>query len=281
MYKGIIIDNFDDNCLEQDSEIIQFPSLTEDKYLINKSFNSSLEDFIIRTGIDRDMLLDGQKIIDSFFPSVKADIFISHSHKDVEKVKEFAKIIYIKTGLISFIDSEVWEFADDLLRQIDNEFCRKYDGYYSYEKRNISTSYVHMMLNTALLNMIDSCECLFFLNTPNSFNTEQEIENTTFSPWIYSELSMANTIRQRVPPRYKDVEKSLLEQSVAQFSQEDSQQDLSIVLKPRTSSFISCNFKQLQDWLDNCTISKKLKNLDDLYKSIDSKPSVKKGGFKW
>lgn len=276
MYKGFIIDDFDNNSdfssLSSRSvpEILRFANLTESDYLINESFNSSLKDFIIQDSVDRDVILDGQKIIDNYFPEVYADIFISHSHKDVEKAKDFAKIIYHKTGLVSFIDSEVWEYANDLLRKIDDVYCPNSDDTYSYEKRNVSTAYVHMMLNTALLSMIDRCECLFFLSTPNSFNTEEEIENTTFSPWIYSELSMANAIEKKMPARFTDIEKSLLEQSVEQFSQEDSAPELKIALKPKTENLIECSGSQIKYWLSNCEAHKKLENLDGLYNIFKS-----------
>lgn len=271
MYKGFIIDDFDNNsdfsnlCSRSTTEILRFSNLTESDYLINESFNSSLKDFIIQDSVDRDVILDGQKIIDNYFPEVHADIFISHSHRDVQKVQDFAKTIYHKTGLVSFIDSEVWKYADDLLRQIDDACCPNFDGTYSYEKRNVSTAYVHMMLNTALLSMIDRCECLFFLSTPNSYNTDEEIENTTFSPWIYSELSMANTIEKKMPARFTDIEKSLLEQSVEQFFQEDSAPELKIALKPKTENLIECSGLQIKYWLSSCEVSKKLENLDVLY----------------
>lgn len=122
-----------------------------------------------------------------------------------------------------------------------------------------------MMLNTALLNMIDRCECLFFLSTPNSFNKEQEIKNTTFSPWIYSELSMANAIEKRLPARYDEINKALREQSIVQFSQEDSLPDLKIAMKPITSNLISCDCQKLRIWLSKCSFSKSLENLDFLY----------------
>lgn len=271
MYKGFIIDDFDNIDFSgvrsyRIQDIIRMELITEDQYLVNDTFNVSLSNFIIKDSIEKDCILDGTKISDKYFPSVNADIFISHSHKDIEKAKEFAKVIYYKTGLKSFIDSEVWGYADDLLRKLDDSYCPNSDNTYSYEKRNISTSYVHMMLNTALLNMIDRCECLFFLNTPNSFNAEQEIKNTTFSPWIYSELSMANAIEKKVPSRYDEVKKSLLEQAVVQFSQEDSLPELKIAMKPKTNNLISCSYQQLITWISKCSVSESKENLDTLYK---------------
>jgi len=270
MYKGFIIDNFDISDFSEIRkntlrECIDCSLSVENKFLVNDSFKESLSKFIIQDSINKDIILDGSKIIDDYFPDVKADIFISHSHKDVEKAKELAKLIYIKTGLISFIDSEVWKYVDDLLNDIDDKFCPSSPSTYSYKKRNISTSYVHMMLNTALLNMIDRCECLLFLNTPNSFNVKQEIEKTTFSPWIYSELSMANAIEKKIPDRYRRLHKSLTEESVAQFSQEDSFQFM-IALKPKTEKLINCDCSIVAEWLSECTSTKKLSNLDLLYK---------------
>ena len=276
MYKGFIVDDFDENPdfsgvnTKTGLEIVKYALSNENEYLTNATFNSCLSDFIIQDSIDKDIILDGSRIVDTFFPNVKADIFISHSHKDVETAKEFAKIIYVKTGLKSFIDSEVWSYADDLLNDIDFDYCLKANGSYSYEKRNISTSYVHMMLNTALLNMLDRCECLFFLSTPNSFNKEQEIKNTTFSPWIYSELSMANAIEKRIPVRYDEINKALREQSTVQFSQEDSLPDFKIAMKPNTCNLISCDCQRLRNWLSKCSFSKSLENLDALYKTFRS-----------
>lgn len=58
-----------------------------------------------------------------------------------------------------------------------------------------------MMLSTALNNMIDSTECLFFLNTPNSISLSNEITNEqkfTYSPWLYSELTTASIVEKRI-----------------------------------------------------------------------------------
>lgn len=53
-----------------------------------------------------------------------------------------------------------------------------------------------MMLNTALMQMIDNCECLIFINTPNSVKPN-EVVNKIISPWIYSELAMTKLITKK------------------------------------------------------------------------------------
>ena len=278
MYKGFIIDDFDENSdfstigVNNFGESLRKTLCSEAQYIVNGAFNSCLSDFIIQNSIDKDVILDGSRILDTYFPNVKADIFISHSHKDVETAKEFAKLIYVKTGLRSFIDSEVWGYADDLLRKIDNSYCLNSDGSFSYKKRNISTSYVHMMLNTALLSMIDRCECLFFLSTPNSFNTEQKIKNTTFSPWIYFELSMANAIEKRIPCRFQQINKSLLEQVA-----DSAAPSLKIALKPKIENLTFCECEKLKKWLSSCVTAKRLENLDIFYEKFGVQENASRG----
>lgn len=59
-----------------------------------------------------------------------------------------------------------------------------------------------MILSTSLVKMINNCECLFFLNTPNSINETDAIENKTYSQWIYLETYISSIIDKRVPHRY-------------------------------------------------------------------------------
>lgn len=166
---------------------------------------TSQESFVNWT-LDKYLLLDGSidasQMSRDWFPEVNADVFISHSHKDIKDVVTFAGWLNKKLGLTAFVDSLVWGYADDLLKRIDNSYCLKDDGHYSYKKRNISTAHVHMMLQVALMNMMDKTECLFFINTPNSIKIKDNIyDKVTSSAWIYSELSMYKCILKR-PPKY-------------------------------------------------------------------------------
>lgn len=100
----------------------------------------------------------------------------------------------------------MWGFSDDLLRKIDDKYCINNNSErksYSYEKRNYSTSHVHMMLSIAINKMIDKTECLFFLNTPESVSIENTVQKTTYSPWIYSELFTSEVIRKKELSRYR------------------------------------------------------------------------------
>ena len=148
--------------------------------------------------------IDCTALKEHWFSISKADVFLSHSHKDEEEVIAFAGWLYNTFGLISFIDSCSWGYCDDLLKQIDNKYCKNpTSNTYNYELRNYTTAHVHMMLSTALTEMIDNCECIIFFNTPNSINMPCELENIknghkqTKSPWIYHELSMASMLPQQ------------------------------------------------------------------------------------
>jgi hypothetical protein len=148
-----------------------------------------------------DKIISGTKLSQQWFPQIKADVFISHSHKDEEEAIKLAGMLKSFFGLYSFVDSCVWGHAEDLLRLLDDEYCKSEGGLtYDYIKRNGSTSHVHMMLSTALSTMLDVVECVLFLNTPDSINSVESIYKTE-SPWIFFELSMLRVLRRREPAR--------------------------------------------------------------------------------
>lgn len=153
--------------------------------------------------------IDGTAMKNNWFQIEDVDIFISHSHQDITKVKAFAGWLYDEFNLTAFIDSCAWGYCNDLLKQIDDEHCKKKDGKtYDYDLRNYTTSHVHMMLSTALTEMIDNTECIMFYNTPNSVSLvddlqtiKKEKKKVTLSPWIYYELAMMSLVRRCEPCR--------------------------------------------------------------------------------
>jgi hypothetical protein len=180
-------------------------------YKIGKSLFDK-EQIFIRTSLEELLLtngnIDGSKMQENWFPQVKSNIFISHSHNDERNAITLAGWLYKTFELESFIDSCIWGYSNELLKMIDKKYCLQDDGYYSYSRRNFSTSHVHMMLTTALNMMIDNTECLFFLNTPNSISTSSVI-NKTESPWIYSEITMSKLVRKRKLSEYRPRETRL------------------------------------------------------------------------
>lgn len=152
-------------------------------------------------------ILDAKQIMKEYFPQYnRFDIFLSHSHNDIDLALTIAGILKKEFHLNVFVDSIVWKNCTDLLRSIDNEYCRIKKGSYDYNKRNYSTSHIYLILMNSLNIMIDECETLFFLNTPNSISLEDNLDNLddldrTLSPWIFSELQTSKIIRKKIPNR--------------------------------------------------------------------------------
>lgn len=130
---------------------------------------------------------------------------MSHSHNDEKLAICLAGFLKEKLDLDTFIDSCLWRYSNDLLKELDKKYCKYSDGVsYDYDKRNYSSSHVHMMLSIALSRMIDNCEAVFFLNSENSISLSVEIDRErTSSPWIYNELSMADIIQIREYEEYR------------------------------------------------------------------------------
>lgn len=147
--------------------------------------------------------IDATKIQRGWFPRTPASIFLSHSHKDEKLAIAFAGWIKEQFNLDVFIDSCLWGNSSVLLKLLDDTYCLNTNGKtYNYQLRNLTTSHVHMMLQTALADMIDSTECVIFLNTPNSISPE-DVVSKTLSPWIYSELSTTTIVRNKEKEDYR------------------------------------------------------------------------------
>lgn len=192
--------------------------------------SENLEKYLGTNGV-----LKADEIENDWFPQIEADVFLSHSHQDVDVVTVLVGYMWKKYGIKCFVDSLVWEYADNLLKQIDNVYCKKTYRYsvngvkywrnvYNYNKRNQSTVHVHMLLQGALAKMINQTECMVFINTPNSLDVcELGRKTTTSSAWIYNELLMACTFPPRVPDRFMakrvSVQDSVLLEETRKFLQ--------------------------------------------------------------
>ena len=181
--------------------------------------------------------IDGDTLQKEWFPTEifnrKDFIFISHSHKDEALAIKLAGYLSKEFGICSFIDSCVWGYMNELNALLNN--CDKTKRYSCHhcdcKEFSYNLSYVHMMLASALMEMIDKCECMFFLNTPSSININEKTE----SPWIYYELNIANTIRKqtRLP--------ELVMESVMLFI-------ASIEFTPNLKDMIKINKSKMEEW---------------------------------
>lgn len=223
-------------------------------------------------------VLDGAELSIEWFPQKKVDVFISHSHKDADVAKAIAYRLYKQHGITAFIDSCVWGYADDMLKIIDNEYCKNSDRKtYSYEKRNISTSHVHMMLTIALAKMMYNTEALFFLSTPNSnfkengkkYEIPTDGNELTLSPWIYTEIGLEK-LMEKLPKEYyrpKIIHFSESTENAEMFNLIVAHQiDTSDLEKIETETFINW-LKETYEERPNS--KKKYQALDGLYEMID------------
>lgn len=211
-------------------------------------------------------LLNGSLLTAECFPLISADVFISHSHKDLNLALAIAGYLKLAQNIDCFIDSCVWVYADVLLKAIDKEFCLTAKNTYSYEYRNYSTSHVHMMLSVALTRMIYNTECLFFLNTPNSIYPKNSIPNVktskdqTLSPWIYTEIEMTKLIKTRSVKEHRS-------ESLQCFS--EANEGPTILHEMDSSHLEELTCETLCDWARG-SYRDKFSALDALYRGYDS-----------
>lgn len=178
---------------------------------VETDFPSIFQSIISELSNEEYTVFDAQKVIDSHFTEKNYDIFISHSHSDIDYVKKLAGY-YEKQGKSVFIDSEYWNFSDDLLKELDNKYSYQEElGTYSYEMRNITTTIVHNLLAVSLEKMIDRCKYFIFAYSDNTsgsnihqlLQTAHDTNKYVISPWIYKEVITANIIYNNKIERIK------------------------------------------------------------------------------
>ena len=236
MYKKFRLKNFLEEFEKNDkSSYDMYLKKGKDIYKDKEQIKNVLREFLNYEGE-----LEGNKIIEEWFTNGKYDIFLSHSHKDKELVIAIAGMLNEKFGLKVFIDSQVWGYIYDLQKEIDDEYCKNEgkENSYSYDKRNVSTSHVHLMLSNALRKMIDSCNFFFFLDSQNSLKyVNINSEDATFSPWINLEIEITNTIRIKKIEEVKFFHENYV-------GNEDS--TLSIIYKPEFNNFITLEYEDIK-----------------------------------
>ncbi|MFJ3483830.1 hypothetical protein ACIPL1_10680 [Pseudomonas sp. NPDC090202] len=236
-----------------------------------ESRNASLTADIEKYLVDGEKNLNATAIEDHLFPKVQADVFISHAHADQAEAINLA-IAFQRIGLTAFVDSCVWGHADDLLNKVDKKFSANEgkENSYSYELRNRTTSNVHMILNSALHEMIDRSELLIFLDTDQSVKVKDLMKGDEYlsSPWIFSELTF--TKRARRTPR--KTAKLALEHVYKAFAGTEEHRQFEFQYElPQLSSSIP--YVEFLNWIRNgssptASWIEGLKHLDVLYEQV-------------
>lgn len=152
-------------------------------------------DSILKKAVDENGVISGEDFINTWFPTGVYDVFLSYSHDDEEIALLFAGFLNYQFGLKVFIDELFWGSADQLLRELDNKYCKDND----YNKRNFTTTHVHAMLSTAIARTINNSEVIIFINSEKSiYKVSDEIDkDRTLSPWIYEEIFFTSVIGKR------------------------------------------------------------------------------------
>ena len=161
-----------------------------------------LKELFVNAFQDSHITLSGQKIMDTCFPIVKkANVFLSHSHRDLEKVRILKVFLEKRLGLQCFIDSDIWYDSYELLKQIDSCFNEEGNGL-RYRKSQQIAANVYLMLSTALTYMLDKCPLIIFVSSPNSqisYSDSHILLDKTYSPWLFHEISMVHLLPRKRP----------------------------------------------------------------------------------
>ncbi|MDH4874401.1 hypothetical protein [Pseudomonas sp. BN515] len=228
-----------------------------------KAANQKRVDNLAQLMIDKDTF-DASLILDSLFPAVNADIFLSHSSKDENEAIQIALELQENCDLNVFIDSCIWGSIYDLLKAIDNKYCRREGNTtYDYDERNRSTAHVHMILTTALQRMIDQTDTIIFMNTDQSISLKHSVngEQKTLSPWIHMELNFSSLVRRRSRYRMVVESKHALDGVV-------SNEQFKVAHDAPTNHLTPIAESQFRKWMLQASNLKGSKAIDHLYRNF-------------
>ncbi|WP_120914523.1 toll/interleukin-1 receptor domain-containing protein [Helicobacter pylori] len=134
------------------------------------------------------IVLKRNEIKEAFFspfkPQLKnAQVFLSHSHADINKALEVKNYLENQIKRKVFIDSLFWDYKDDVLNELAkcNDISRIEDAF-------------TLILRESLQDMIEKCPYFVFLQSKNSVSFNQDLLKITYSAWIYEELRIAHSI---------------------------------------------------------------------------------------
>lgn len=247
-----------ENSIDLEVLVRKYSSYGEEIMKTKKSYiKKNLKEYTNQQGY-----IDMSSISEDWFPEVNCDVFLSHSHRDIDLVNGIVGFFHKCFNIEVFVDSYIWGYCNDLLRELDEQYCRKENSFFDYDKRNYSTAHVHMMLSNALNKMINKSECIIFLDTENSLDAKDIIENGTSSPWIYSELIATKLIQIKPPNRIPYTEKRALFENSIKESED---------FKPMYRGDVS-HLEELKVECLKYVAYKKLvtkeQNLDEIYKYV-------------
>ncbi|WP_120966051.1 TIR domain protein [Helicobacter pylori] len=147
-----------------------------------------IRNILKKHGSRKDIILNHRELQEAFFspfkPQLKnAQVFLSHSHADINKALEVKNYLENQIKRKVFIDSLFWDYKDDVLSKL-----AEYDNISRIEDA------FTLILRESLEYMIKKCPYFVFLQSKNSVSLNQDLLKITYSAWIYEELKIANTL---------------------------------------------------------------------------------------
>ncbi len=152
-----------------------------------------IRNILKKHGSRKDIILNHRELQEAFFspfkPQLKnAQVFLSHSHADINKALEVKNYLENQIKRKVFIDSLFWDYKDDVLSKL-----AEYDNISRIEDA------FTLILRESLEYMIKKCPYFVFLQSKNSVSLNQDLLKITYSAWIYEELKIAHSISESRP----------------------------------------------------------------------------------
>lgn len=183
--------------------------------------------------------LDAQALQGKWLDS-DIQVLIAHSLKDKALASRLAVWMNQEFGISVVLDSDFWECANDMT---------KCDG---KDLTGYASSHVHVMSGLALTKLIESCECVFFLNSGSFLDCAGDSEECA---WIYAELEATRLIRKKKPERFRNRNFVLSENT-----------QLRIEFDEKLGHLLPLRAQELQKWMDrHYALSDEVNPFDLLY----------------
>lgn len=240
-------------------------AIFKNKGLNQKSdFQRNYEKMLQSVTEDARFFINGNEIEDIWFPKDVGHyhMFLSHSHDDKDLAVSIAGLLKQKMNLDVFIDSLVWGFRDQLVHLLYDKTGRRNDTVSSI------CSHVDCMLTKSLIEMMDSCECLLFLNTSQSVSIKDAVKHT-HSPWIYAELEASRFLRRHKDEAWRD--RLAIGYVTLSENQASAMPNISYEIPEHLSKI---SYAQFSRWLINSRGLKCFDALDKLYQLVPIAPEA-------
>lgn len=160
-----------------------------------RRISNEIKDSIFQLVVQNNGVIDGERLKKQIFPTnfvQPYNVFISHSHNDIDNAKILAKFLS-EAGFNPFLDSYVWGSADDLITEINNKYCKNSTGGYKYRDVLFVTSHIHSILSMAIMETISAVDMFLFIESAESVNLKG-VNKRTLSPWLYQEINFAQIL---------------------------------------------------------------------------------------